>query len=267
MDKFRIILKGGKYKGEIPTDDIKLILESIDAAYYHLLGFGRSPHRRQKIEILIKTIEGSVGIEWSVNCSDEKIREKSEKPWEEIIEFIRNPENAKEEDMYALISLLQLKKIGRNRYERIIFSYNGREEELKPEWIDKTEKFINAQKKEAGKVILWGKLMEGDFRDGKFKCRLISLEGREVRCIYPQRLEERIHYFLHPLRRDVIINGIRQPNNTIEIIEIEGQGSLFDYKIDTTENPSIEKFFGVAKHIEGSADEITDWMKKTIWGE
>jgi len=266
MGSFKITLKSEKHRGKVSTDDIRIILDSIDTAYYQLLGMGRDPHRRKKIDVLIKTTEGSFCIEYFVDCLDEEIREKSDRPWEEIIKFISNPESARKEDMATLNVLLKLKRIEKNKYKKIIFSYNGREEELKPKWFEKTENIIiEHERKEEGDIIIWGKLMEGDFRDKKFQCRLIPLKGREVRCIYPQRLEERIHYFLHPLRRDVIIKGKKLKEGVVEIMEIEGQGGLFDYKVSPTKKPVIEDFFGIAKDIEESADEITSWMKKIIW--
>ncbi len=118
-----------------------------------------------------------------------------------------------------------------------------------------------------------GAIVEIDSSKGK--CKIKSPLLGKIDCTYPIHLEEKLCELLKPLRKSVVAEGEMEfdpKTGKYKIFHIQKIQSAADYYSQKKEQPTPtnwRKFAGSLKNVspEKSADEITNWMIETIWGD
>ncbi len=263
-------------EGELPTDYFRDVLERVEKAFHKALG--RDPRGRKKdLRILARVEKGSTELQFRTGNLDGESMPEGASAWPFIHAALSNVNKLPEEEPrteteYAVIrQFLDLGRKISQYYPLEIGVGTGKTDlPIDKNWVRKAAT-ITYQKTAEKETALWGKLMEGDFREDKYSCKLVFLDGREIQCTYPAELEDDIANHLQKLNRDVVVKGLEKgvtgKKSRFEIKEIIPQVQLFDLIEPLTPEEDPDEFLGLLAEIPESAEELTEKMIKTAWGE
>jgi hypothetical protein len=263
-------------KGEIPADELRVILNVVEGAFARVLGYERRGPAK-KVQVLVRIKEASTDvISRTVRSDGSPLPEGAEacKAIYGVLNSIKErPDITHLPDAdYAVIKpFIDLtSKIGKKYPVKVTLEEKAPGLELDSAWVDAASAIfpiIPAQEKE---VTVWGKLLEGDFREGKYTCKLILPNGTEKKCVYSPALEEDIAKHLQPLNRDVVVKGVEKKGGkkreALEIRRIYPQTGLFGLEdiVESDEDPN--RFLGLLADVGLTADELTKRMIEDAWG-
>lgn len=265
-----------RLEGELPTDYFRDVLLTVEKAFYKALG--RDPRGRKKdFRILARVEKGSTELQFRTGHLDGKSTPEGRSAWPVIHAALSNvyklseKEPRTETEYGVILSFLELgTKIARSYPLEVGVGAGKPDLIIDNNWVRKA-KAITYQKTAKKETALWGKLMEGDFREDKYSCKLVFLDGSEIPCTYPPELEDNIATHLQKLNRDVVVKGVekkvRGKPARFEIKEIVPQVQLFDLMEPLTREEYPDEFLGLLAEIPESAEELTEKMIKTAWGE
>jgi len=270
---FRVSVKS-PWEGEFPPDELRCILKSIEESFNSIIK-RKKGKTREEIGLLTKVKPGSSVVEFRSITADGKhtdngdyalrliqstLNDTKEKPTEMLL----TPEERVIINNFCEV----YEKIGR-KYP-IVTSIENKTLELDDQW-ESNAKRLTKSKLEEKNVELWGRLMEGDFRLGKYSCKLVMLNHEVISCKYNHKMEDIIAKHLQPLKRDIVVKGIERkgPGMTpvLDITEIIPQADLFNMDRISAEMENTDRFLGIISNIPETADELTNKMIKTTWGD
>lgn len=276
MDKelvFRVSVKS-PWEGELPPDELRCILKSIEDSFNAIIK-RKKGKSKEEIGLLAKVIAGSSAVEFRSITVDGGHTDKGDNALRLIQDTLND---TKERPTKMLLTPEERKIIDNFRevYEKIggkysiITAIENKIMELDDLWNENAENLTKSELQEK-EVALWGKLMEGDFRLGKYSCKLVLLTGEVMSCKYSHEMEDVVAKHLQPLNRDVVVKGIErkeaEKNPVLDIIEIISQANLFDTDKIPTEKKDPDRFLGIIADVPETADELTEKMIKATWGD
>jgi|GEM_PF-6076667 len=270
---FRALVKS-PWEGELPIDELRHILQTVEKTFYGIGGKNKGKPI-EGVRLLAKVIAGSCAVECRTISTDETPTSEGDnrlrllqrtltRVKEKPTEMALTPEERK-----IIINFREMFEMIGKKYP-VTTAIGDNILELDDLWNENAENLTKSELQEK-EVALWGKLMEGDFRLGKYSCKLVLLTGEVMACKYSHEMEDVVAKHLQPLKRDVVVKGIErkeaEKNPVLHIVEIIPQTDLFNMDKIPTEKKDPDRFLGIIADVEETADELTEKMIKATWGD
>lgn len=283
--EFRIKFEGS-WNGEIPVDYLIKAAEGVKGAFERAFSIVSSEEQRKAIEEPIMVFSGikkgstelSFKIEATPNLFEPQLVEKVYTKFKNsCLAFPKISDETDEETKTICEPLLKLGKIldAKTGIARIGIAFDGSQATYRKEHFERAKKVLREKKFATKRMRISGVLREVDTTVSKEKCKIESPILGEIKCTYPPELEEVVCELLKPSKRDVVAEGVMEyepKTGEYKIFRIESIKSASEYykeKEKHVKPTNWEKYIGCMKDVfpNKTADEVTEWMIETIWGE